>query len=165
MEIWKDVIGFDGLYQVSSHGNIRNAKNKQCLKQSKQRNGYLYVTLRKNGNQYHSLMHRIVALSFIENETGHAEINHINEDKEDNRVSNLEWCDHRYNINYGTGHLRSAQKQGRKVRQLTLDGEIIKEYSSVREAARIMNRNHKDIYNVCNGYRKSSCGFKWEYVS
>ena len=163
MEIWRDVVGFEGLYEVSNLGNVRNARG-HVLKSARQTNGYLFVTLYKCKKGHHSLVHRLVASSFIKNENGHAEVNHKNENKEDNTVFNLEWCDHKYNMNYGDGHLRSSKKQGRKVRQLTLDGEEVKTYDSVREAARAMNRSHKDIYNVCNGCRKSSCGFRWEYA-
>lgn len=162
MEIWKQIEGFEGLYEISNLGNVKGKK--KVLKKAMQSNGYEYVTLRKNGQQYHSLVHRLVALNFIENPNNYPEVNHISEDKHDNSVSNLEWCTHVYNHNFGTGHLRAAKKQGRKVKQLTLDGNVIKVFDSVREAARAMNRSHKDIYNVCNGKRKTSCGYLWKYI-
>ena len=162
MEIWKDVVGFEGLYKVSNLGNVKGQKG--VLKISTQTNGYKYVTLHKEGRQHHSLVHRLVAFSFLPNPNGCPEVNHKSEDKSDNSVNNLEWCSHKYNHNYGTGHKRAAEKQGRKVAQLTLDGEVVKIHDSVRQAAKSVNKSHKDIYNVCNGLRHTSSGYRWEYV-
>lgn len=162
MEVWKNVEGFEGLYEVSNLGSIRGQRG--LLKISTQRNGYKYVTLRKDGKQYHSLIHRLVAQNFIPNPNGYPEVNHISEDKEDNSVTNLEWCTHKYNHNYGTGHIRTAKKQGRKVAQLSLDGKVIQIFDSVRQASRTVNKSHKDIYNVCRGLRHTSSGYRWEYV-
>lgn len=162
MEQWKWVSDFEGLYEVSNLGRVRGRRG--CLKLCTQKNGYMFVTLYKNGKQHHSLVHRLVAQSFLSNPNMLPEVNHISEDKSDNTVENLEWCTHRYNHNYGTGHKRAAKKQGRKVIQMTTNGEVVKIHDSVRSAARSVNRGHKDIRNVCNGYRKTSCGYKWRFA-
>ena len=103
-EIWKDIIGFEGIYEVSSFGNIRRIKTGRILSASKCGGcrGYARIILCKNGKQYGKLVHRLVAELFIENPQGLSEVNHKDEDKTNNRVENLEWCDHKYNMNYGS---------------------------------------------------------------
>ena len=159
MEQWKPVKDYEGLYWISDLGNIKSAKG--LKRKATQINGYEYVTLYKNGKQSHKLIHRLVAEAFLPNPDMLPEVNHISENKLDNSVNNLEWCTHKYNHNFGTGHDKSAEKQGRKVK---LEGEIVKIHESVREAARSVGKSHKDIYNVCNGRRNTSSGFRWEYA-
>jgi hypothetical protein len=115
MEEWKDVIGFEGLYQVSNTGEVKSlgriSSNKGSysgcikvkeiyLKQSITRLGYHVLTLFKDGRRHFKIVHRIVAEAFIENPKGYLEVNHKDLDKSNNTVLNLEWCDRIYNMNH-----------------------------------------------------------------
>ena len=108
-EIWKDISGFEGVYEISSYGRVRSVKSGKILSTSKCGGcrGYLSVCLSKNGKRYGKLVHRLVAEAFIPVVEGLSEVNHKDEDKTNNRVENLEWCDHKYNMNYGTRNIRS----------------------------------------------------------
>ena len=108
-EIWKDISGFEGVYEISSYGRVRSVKSGRILSTSKCGGcrGYISVCLSKNGKRYGKLVHRLVAEAFIENTDNLPEVNHKDEDKSNNRVDNLEFCDHKYNMNYGTRNIRS----------------------------------------------------------
>ena len=101
MEEWKNVIGYEGLYEVSNKGNVRNVRRNTLLKLSKNRYGYIQVYLYKNGIRTVFRVHRLVAEAFIPNPDNLPQINHKNEDKSNNCVENLEWCTAKYNNNYG----------------------------------------------------------------
>ena len=110
-ENWKDVIGYEGLYKVSDLRRVKSLNyhrsgKEVILKQCKSKDGYLKVCLFKNGKQTTFSVHRIVALAFINNYNNCPEINHKDEDKTNNCVENLEWCDRKYNANYGTAKER-----------------------------------------------------------
>lgn len=144
-EIWRNIPGYDGLYSVSNFGRVmsqertdrigRNKKRK-ILIPCKSQNGYLKVSLYKNGKVKYKSIHRLVAEAFLENEQNLPCINHIDENKENNVVSNLEWCDYYYNNNYGTGHLRSAVTKGCKTILLNIEGSVELEFYSMAEASR-----------------------------
>ena len=100
MEEWKNIIGYEGLYEVSNKGNVRNVRRNKLLRLQKNQ-GYIRVALSKNGIKTWLRVHRLVAQAFIENPDNLPEINHLDEDKANNSVDNLEWCDRSYNNNYG----------------------------------------------------------------
>ena len=116
MEIWKDIEGYEGLYQVSNLGRVKNLEKKclskdgeysrthkeKILKGSKDKDGYLSVCLTKNKKEHNHRIHRLVAQTFLDNPNNYPVVNHKNEIKDDNRVDNLEWCSVAYNNNYGT---------------------------------------------------------------
>ena len=119
-EIWTPIKGYDGKYEVSNRGNVRSLKyNKQnkigIMHPTRSGAGYLAVTLRDNCKPKVVYVHRLVAEAFIPNPSDMPEINHINEDKTDNRVENLEWCTHRYNVNYGKRNKIAALKLSHRV--------------------------------------------------
>ena len=113
-ERWKDIDGYDGMYQVSDLGRVRSKKygRWKVIKQTKDKCGYLRIKLCKNGKKKTVNIHRLVASAFIENDNiFNTEINHINEDKTDNKVSNLEWCDRKYNNTYNNIRRRCITKR------------------------------------------------------
>ena len=103
-EEWKSIEGFEGIYDVSSEGRVKRVKNgaNNILKPFKNKKGYLGVDLRDCGRRLSAKIHRLVATAFIPNPMGYLEINHKDENKLNNNVTNLEWCDHDYNMHYGT---------------------------------------------------------------
>lgn len=120
-EKWRDIDGYDGMYQVSDLGRVRSKKYGywRVMKVVKSRVGYLLVALCNGGKIKHFLIHRLVAQAFIDNDNiFNTEVNHINEDKTDNRAVNLEWCDRRYNNTYNDLYLRRKSSVRRKIEKL-----------------------------------------------
>lgn len=120
-EQWRDIDGYDGMYQVSSLGRVRSKKygRWKVMRPKKEKNGYLRLILWKDGKRKDFLIHRLVAQAFIpNNDDAKNEINHINEIKSDNRVSNLEYCDRRYNNTYNDLHWRRKSSVRRKIEKL-----------------------------------------------
>lgn len=163
---WKPVEGYETLYQVSDTGLVmsmprRGTYSKPHLMQiCMDDHGYPHVGLTKNGKNHPVRIHRLVANAFLPNPHGFREINHIDEDKMNNNVNNLEWCDRAYNVNYGN---RTA-KTRKPVIQMSLDGVVIAEFEGVRAAAKTIGPNTAGrISNVCLGKRKSAYGYKWRY--
>lgn len=101
-EVWKDIVGYEGLYQVSNLGNVKNIKRNKLLSLKPKKQGYVRVNLVKEGIHRTFTVHRLVAMAFITKEDNKNLVNHKNEIKSDNRVSNLEWCTHQYNVTYGS---------------------------------------------------------------
>ena len=123
-EEWKDIPGYEGLYQVSNTGKIKGlprvTMQNQILKErilipGVINSGYLQITLHKNGEHKNFLVHRLVANAFIPNPKNLPEVNHKDEDKTNCNADNLEWCTRKYNINYGTHNQRSAESRRKKV--------------------------------------------------
>lgn len=109
MEEWKAVPGYEGLYEVSNIGNVRNVRRNTLLKLSKNNYGYIQVWLYKNGIRNRFQVHRIVAQAFLPNIDDLPQVNHKDEDKTNNNVTNLEWCDAKYNTNFGTRNIRRRE--------------------------------------------------------
>ena len=119
-EKWKDIEGYDGMYQVSDLGRVRskNSGEWKVMSTSKNNSGYLMVQLSKDGKKKHFLVHRLVASAFIPNsDESKTQINHKNEIKSDNRVSNLEYCTAQYNLTYNDLHHKRNTKR-RKLEKL-----------------------------------------------
>lgn len=149
-ELWKDIEGLEGIYQISSKGNVRsldrwvtdkNGKKvfwkSQPIKphpQHKDGSGYLQAVLRMNGKYVHFLIHRLVAKAFIPNPNNLEQVNHIDENKHNNDVNNLEWLSRLDNTRYGTGIDRMAEKHSTAIIQLDMDGDLVKEWRSIRQA-------------------------------
>lgn len=166
-EIWKDILGYERLYQVSNFGRVKSLNYhrmsfEKILKQF-YKNGYYFVTLVKNKIHISYLVHRLVAQAFIDNPDNLPQVNHKDENKLNNSVDNLEWCDASYNINYGNRNKRVAIKKSKKVYQYDLNGNLIKEWSSITECEK-EGFNRSNIINCCQGKRKKHKGFKWSYL-
>ena len=162
IEIWKPVVGYEGLYEVSNWGRIKSTKygKERILKLIKDKDGYLFVRLYKNGIIKNYFVHRLVAQAFIPNPDNLPQVNHKDENPINNVVSNLEWCDAKYNCNYGNRNKKVAEKLSKPILQYTLDGKFVREWESYRECKR-NGFNHVDM--VCRGKRKSCGGFIWRY--
>ena len=163
IEEWKDVVGYEGLYQVSNFGNIKSLFRYKRQLKPVIRNGYESVKLCKNKNAKFVSVHRVVAEAFIPNPQKLPIVNHKDENKQNNCVENLEWCTNVYNINYGNAQEKKAQKFFRSVRKFSLEGEFLKEYPSIKAAAKETGLPHSSISFCCSGRYHTSGGYKWKY--
>lgn len=170
-ETWKDIAGYEGLYQVSSEGRVASLpkegsgghKDIIYLKPNKDKDGYLLVDLYKNSKRTKYKIHRLVANAFIPNPNGLLQVNHIDEDKTNNNLYNLEWCNASYNSNYGNGKINRVLNKQKAIYQLNQNREFIKEWSSAKEIEDTLGYNHSNITNCCRSKLKSAYGFKWVY--
>ena len=186
-EVWRDVVGFEGQYMVSSLGRVKRVPHvrigvrkvilhgEKLIKQQADSWGYMRAWLgtRKNGKCY--TVHRLVAIAFLPNPNNLPQINHKNSDKQDNRVENLEWCTPAYNSNYGD-RLRSFVKTyGVPVAQYSMSGEHIMDFEYAALAARAVGGNKSNILAAAHGVttrgkngkvRKhlSAYGYKWKVI-
>lgn len=168
-EEWRDIKGFEGLYQVSNLGNVKRLKSYWCkkeriVKQSPNNQGYLRLTLCKNNVKYPKRVHRLVAEAFLPNPDNLPQVNHKDENKLNNRVDNLEWCTAQYNINYGTCVQRTAEKNRIKVNQYTKNMEFIREWHSITDAAHSFNAKCGNISKCCKHRLPQAYGYIWRYI-
>lgn len=162
-EEWIPIANYEGLYEVSSLGRVKSLRNgiERILKLQTNTFGYLFVILCNRGNRKTITVHSLVAQAFIPNPHHYKEINHINEDKTDNRVENLEWCDRKYNINYGTRN----QRVSKQVYQLDKNtNEIINVFPSAKEIERQLGFAQGNISLCCNGKISTAYKYKWRYA-
>lgn len=161
MEIWHDIDGYKGLYQVSNKGRVKSLKygKERILRPGWMSGGYLFVILCKNGNQSKQRIHRLVAQAFISNPENKSQVNHLDENKLNNCVENLEWATAKENNNYGTRNERASKK----ILQYSKSGDFIREWQSAAEVERVLDICSSNITKCCKGKRKSSGGFIWIY--
>ena len=168
MEEWRPVVGYEGLYEVSNTGQIRSSRTARILKQLVLPNKYLQVSLYKDKKRKQTLVHRLVAAAFIENGDDLPMVNHKDENKQNNNASNLEWCDCRYNCNYGeiSPVTKMLMAKKKAVAQYSMGGSLIAKYESTQEAARVTGCNQSSISCCCNGNKgyKSTGGYIWRYI-
>ena len=169
-EIWCPIKGYEGLYEVSDKGRVRSIKfgKERILKPGRNNKGYLLVGLRKNGEKKTYKVHRLVAKTFTPNPDNLPEVNHKDENKENNSVHNLEWCDRKYNCNYGTRNERVSDKMtngklSKLVLQYSLDWKFIKEWQSLHDVERNLGYSSGNISGCCTGRRKSAYNFIWKF--
>ena len=155
-----DVKGYEGLYAVTSCGKIWSYRRQKFLKPATVRGGYLQVKLFKNEKSKQFYVHRLVAEAYLPNLENLPEINHKDENKANNCLQNLEWCDAKYNSNYGTRNDRLASSNKKPILQLTLDGEFVREWPSTVDVGIEVSSN---ICHCLRGQQKSAYGFKWVY--
>ena len=158
LEKWQSISGYEGLYIASNRGNIKSLKRNRVLKTSPNEKGYLYVVLSKNGVSKSYRVHRVIANTFLGEHKG-LEVNHIDGNKHNNDVSNLEFCTHAENMNHA---VRSGLLNNQKpVIQMDSDKNVIRIFRTVIEAER--ETGAKDIARACRRGIKAA-GFRWEYL-
>ena len=162
-EVWKDIEGYEGLYQVSTLGRVKNSRSGRILKGGKHKAGYHQVILCKNGKVKYYLVHRLVAQAFIPNPQNKPQVNHIDEDKENNYVENLEWVTIKENLNYGTRNLRASKAVAKTQSIPIICIETGIEYPSTKECAKQMNLNGCNITQVLKGNYKTTGGYTFKY--
>lgn len=162
-EFWKDIEGYEGLYQVSNLGRVRSLRRNIIMKNQIARNGYVRVLLRNNNIPKLYFVHRLVANAFISNPDNLPQVNHKDENKANNCASNLEWCTPKYNYNYGTVNKRRARSLSKKVLQFKPDGTFIKEWESIIDIQRNLGFYQSNISRCCRNIRKSAHGYIWKY--
>lgn len=165
-EIWKDICGYEGIYQVSSFGNVKsvNRKKQILLKLNKNKEGYYRVGLSKNKKRKWFSVHKLVAMAFLENVENFPCINHKDENKLNNQVDNLEWCSYKYNNNYGMRKEKAAKSKQKSVSQYNKDGEFVKRYDSIISASQLTGISKCSICSCAKNKLKSAGGFLWEYA-
>lgn len=163
-EIWKPVVGYEGLYEVSNLGKIRNIKLNKYKSPTKTSNGYMRIGLNKNGDGKLFFVHRLVADAFLSNPDNLPCINHKDEDKTNNSVDNLEWCDWLYNNNYGTMKERMIQtKIDKGIYNQKYVGLNMKDYSRLyyqdhkEEKKKYQELHKEDIRNYQKEYYRKRC--------
>lgn len=163
-ETWIPIQGFENSYLVSNLGNIWSLRRNKVLRVRKSTQGYGQVNLSKRGRMTTHRVHRLVATHFLPNPLNLPEVNHLNENKLDNRVENLEWCDRSHNVNYGDRTEKQKTKVSIPVVQLSLDGDKIAVYPSVIQAARELKLSRSSISECCRGKRETLGGYIWKYA-
>ena len=172
-EIWKPVRNYEGLYEVSNMGkvkslNYRKTGKERILKVGYDECGYPLVALCKEGKMKTYRVHRLVGQAFCENLMGYTELNHIDEDKQNNRADNLEWCSRQYNVTYNGRAKKAGKKIGKKlskpVYSINKESGLITYWESAIVASRQLNISQSSIWQCCNGRRKSAGGYYWHYA-
>lgn len=188
-EIWKDIKGYEGIYQVSNFGRVRSLdrtvadkrgrtlkiKGKILSPSVSPKGGYLGIALCKNGKSHSMKVHRLVAEAFIPNDNNLPCINHKDEDTSNNKASNLEWCTWKYNDNYGKHSERISKSHSKRVAQYTLEGELVAVYDNAFYASRAVGVGDSQIRSCAAGKTrkgkhglqtfKTAGGYKWKYLN
>lgn len=178
IEIWKDIKGYEGLYQVSNFGRVKSLERtvnnyprgtrrlpeKIRLGVVNKSLGYRMLALAKDGKPKSFFVHRLVADAFLENPDSLPMVNHKDEDKTNNNVNNLEWCTAKYNMSYSNVFGSAKNKNSKPVCQYDYDGNLIKEYASSHDAAEAMGVESYCISYCCQGKIGSVKGFLWKYA-
>ena len=156
----KDIKGYEGLYAITSCGKVWSYKRKKFLKSMTKSNGYLYVALIRDGEKKWYRVHRLVAEAYIPNPDNLPQVNHKDENKANNCLQNLEWCDAKYNTNNGTRNEKVSNKLKKPILQYDLDGNFIREWSSASDVGKEVQSH---ICKCLKGSRKSAYGFIWKF--
>ena len=186
-EIWKDIPNYEGLYQVSNFGRIKKLNKKMIVKQEnrtfiyhskermlkpqKEKTGYFNVVLYNATNKKHFKVHRLVAEAFIPNPENKPQVNHIDGNKQNNCVSNLEFCTNGENQihAWGTGlqkrYIGKENPKSKKVKQFDINNKYIKTWDCIREVERTLKIKNYNITSCCKGKRKTAGGYIWRYAN
>ena len=169
MEIWKDIKGYEGLYQVSNLGRVKSlpkvdskyCKEKLLKSHTNKITGYSQIILCKDAKRHCCYIHRLVAETFIANPNNKLEVNHISGIKEDNRVENLEWSTRQENVVHS---YKKGLRKTRRITQYDKQGNFIKCWDSIQQASKTLNifpsRIGLNLKNKC----ETAGGFIWRYA-
>lgn len=182
MEEWRTIEGYEGMYEVSSQGNVRSLpkavdigvciqnRKEKFLKQVPDGKGYMMVWFYKDGKRKMHKVHRLVAKAFIPNTENKPEVDHINADKADNRMENLRWVTSRENFHNPITYKRNADsKRGvlnhkaKAVVQMDMQGNVIREWGCMQDATTALGKKRSHITDCCLGLRDHCLGYKWKY--
>lgn len=162
-EIWKDIGGYEGLYQVSNLGRVNRVATGRVLKGGKDGGGYLNVDLCKNGKRKTHTIHRLLAQAFIPNPENKSDVNHIDEDKTNNNVNNLEWSTRKENLNHGTRNERSSKTKSIPIIATNLKTGESREFYSTKDCAIKLGLSGPSITSVLKGRLKQTGGYTFKY--
>jgi hypothetical protein len=168
-EEWRDIKGYEGRYQISNYGKVKSLKTNREKKAFLQKFGYLKVQLYDGKKARNYFVHRLVAQAFIPNYNNLREINHKDEDKTNNSVTNLEWCDRSYNVKYGKRidvfrkRMTNHPSVSKVIQCFDFKGNLISTYPSANEASRQTKIPATSIRGCAEGLLTHAGGFKWEY--
>ena len=171
-ETWKDIPGYEGLYKVSNTGkvksmNYRHSDVPRILATVDNGYGYYIVILYLNSVRKSASVHRLVWTAFNGPIPEGLQINHLNENKADNRLENLSLCTPKENTNYGTRNKRAGEKHCKRIQMLDKNNNILKTFNSLKEAAQFLNKNkttaNSNISSCLHGKSKSAYGYKWKF--
>ncbi len=178
-ELWKDIEGYEGLYQISNMGRVKSLARPckgfgfkftvdRILSQKCNSNGYKEILLSKEGKHKTVSVHRLVAIAFLPNPDKLPMVNHKDENKSNNCIDNLEWCTAKYNANYGTHVARMREKlvsKSKSVYQIDKQcGMIIRWWDCAEAAGKKLKICPSYIRQVCKGIYMSAGGFAWRYA-
>lgn len=178
-EVWKDIPGYEGFYQASDMGRVRSLDRVsfchkgnghdmkfkgRILSPCPDKDGYERVILAKRGKNKYTNVHRLVAAAFLENKHNYPVVNHLNEIKNDNRASNLEWCSIGYNNVYNDRAKKANVKNYKPVRATNVKTGEKMDFESISKAGTFGFRL-TNIIQCCKGDKKTHCGYTWEYIN
>ena len=151
-----DIENYEGLYAITRDGKVWSYKSNKFLKPILTRNGYCQVNLYKDGKIKREYIHRLVAFAFLDNPNNLSDVNHIDEDKTNNNVNNLEWLSHKDNINYGT--------RTKRVSKPIYCVELDRVFDGAKQAARELSLSQGNITSCCKGRYKTTGGYHFKYA-
>lgn len=177
-EVWKDIEGYEGLYQISNFGRVKSLpkphKNAHGYYLTKEKilsprvcgtqREYLSVALQRDGERKQIKIHRLVAQAFIPNPNNLPEVNHIDENKGNNKADNLEWCTRSYNVNYGSRIEKQRKTLIKPVAAYDAIGNFVQSFDSLAEAALFANVDGSNISRACKKEGRLSGGYMWKYI-
>lgn len=183
-EVWKDIKGYEGLYQISDYGRVKSLERVQSrrtrwgsivnvlieskiLATAHNNKGYCTVSLCRNNTHKTTLTHRLVAIHFLENNNDYPEVDHNDENKNNNRVTNLVWCDRLYNNTRGVqskeGRRKSSKFRMKPVSQFSLDGMLLNSFDGIRLAEEKTGVSNQNICKCCQHKASTAGGYIWRY--
>ena len=172
-EVWKDVPNYNGYYKASNIGRVRSVNRldmlgRLCkgvmLKPYIDEDGYERITLQNDGKSIFIGVHKVVAMTFLENPKNYNQINHKDENKLNNRVDNLEWCDSKYNMNYGTKLERTAKSRSKPVIMKDEDGNFVRRFDSLTQVENELGFCSAHIGWACREYEGLAHGYRWNWM-